>query len=190
MKFTKKHLLYILLLIGWSLALFGHFFWVPNTNSPLEVAFADPFTHGIIGVMITLPFFIKGYLSTKDFIIISSFSVFIDIDHGFAAGSFDVADWVKLTERPLTHSLAFSLLIGLVYSLIKSRKIFTPYFLVTFLCLASHVMRDGTDPGKTPWNFPFEFIQIKTIFYFLIFIILSFGLTFLSEQDNNIENQT
>ena len=160
--------------IGWIVALLGHFYLVPNVKIPILIGIADPFVHGLIALLVIFTFYAKDIITLKELGCCVLIAILIDIDHAFAAQSLDLADWIKLTERPPTHSIAFGIFLGLLLSAIFRRKKMLLFTYLIAIVLSSHVMRDGTDGVSAPWNYPLYPTQITELGFFLTFIIISF----------------
>ena len=106
-------------------------------------------------------------------------AIFIDIDHAIAAKSVDVSDMLKLPGRPITHSLLVNMILSFFFAFIVKKKFaeYQSYWLLVYLFFigfSSHILRDATDAGGTPWAFPFNSFQINEYIYFSIYIFISY----------------
>lgn len=164
---------YLILLLGWLLALFGHYYLVPYARIPILTALADPFTHGMITLLMVFGLYARSVIKLPTLLICCCVGVLIDIDHGIAAMSFHIKDWLVLTERPLSHSLLFALGAGVVFGLFHKKNRWVVAYAMS-MCLASHVLRDATDVGHTPWNYPFPYIRFNVYIYFSLMIGVSY----------------
>lgn len=111
----------------------------------------DEIMHALLYVIIFLPFasmpvyFLIGLVS----------SVVIDIDHLFVARSLSIKRIVSFPARPVTHSLIFAVLIGVITGLLLGDYL---KGLFVFAGLAAHLLRDLID-GKTFILLPFSRIH-------------------------------
>lgn len=161
----------------WIFIFIGHDYIVPNTKEPILIALSDPSVHGLVGLVLMLPFWLYGIIDNKIFGLAVSLSFLIDIDHAIAAGSFDVKEMLSLPSRPISHSLLFSILIGCIVAygctLYTKENSFAFLFYIFFISLFSHVFRDAVDTDMTSWAYPFRSISIPKFAFFSIFIIVN-----------------
>jgi hypothetical protein len=68
-------------------------------------ALLDPFAHMILATMVLIPWLVFWQLPRLYLLIGVSFAVLIDTDHIWAARSWAVTEMIKLSERPIVHSL-------------------------------------------------------------------------------------
>lgn len=172
----------LFLFFGWIIAIGGHFYLVPSAKIPLLIAFADPFVHGLIAVLVTWVFYAKDIISLRELLVCLIAAVLIDIDHGIAAKSFHLGEWLKLPERPVSHSILFAILLSILISFFFKRSRMPLLVPIMSLALISHVTRDATDGCPTPWNFPFNPVKIDVYVYFCTFILISFSNSFLIDK--------
>ncbi|MCB1065055.1 MAG: metal-dependent hydrolase [Verrucomicrobiae bacterium] len=146
------------------------------------VSLADSFVHGLIAVLAIFMTYGRGIISLKELILLVSFAVLIDLDHGIAARSFDLNDWISLPRRPFSHSILFSLAVATIFSLWLSKERKGLYFSLIAITLISHVTRDATYGASTPWNLPFPSVGIQEIPYFVVWIAISIGHDFFPKR--------
>ncbi|MBK8511682.1 MAG: metal-dependent hydrolase [Saprospiraceae bacterium] len=177
LKLDKKLITsFLIIILGWFLVYIGHYYVVPNAKTPILIALSDPSVHGLVTVCIFLPLYIYNLIDFKLFFYIVLVSVLIDIDHAVAAKSFDIKAMLSLGNRPISHSLLFSLLFGSLITLIsykfyKIKPIVLTYFFS--FALSSHVLRDAIDSNNTPWAYPLNSFPISAILFFIFYISLS-----------------
>lgn len=169
----------VILTIGWILALYGHAVIVPNAKKPILIALFDPSVHGLIALLLALPFYFYNIIDFRVLAISVLLAVFIDIDHAIAAKSVDVSDMLKLSGRPITHSLLVNMILSFSFAFIVKEKFveYQNYWLLVYLFFigfSSHILRDATDAGGTPWAYPFNSFQINEYIYFSIYIFISY----------------
>lgn len=148
-----------LLVLCWLLVALGHYYVVPHAaGRPWLIALADPATHALVAVALTLPFLGTGRIGWPLALLTVSLAVLIDLDHAVAAGSLHPARMVSLPARPLSHSLLFAAAAGgLLAAVLPRRLAGQPRGLLWYLfamSLASHVLRDAIDSHNTPWTWP------------------------------------
>ena len=167
----------LLTIVGWVLVYIGHYYVVPNAKFLILIALSDPIVHGLVTVCIFFPLVFYKAIDFKLFSYIVIASVLIDLDHVVAAKSLDYKEMLSLENRPISHSLLFSILSGSVISFFVYKAYhIKPIVLVYFfsIALASHVLRDAIDSYNTPWAYPLKSFPVSAIFYFTLFISLSF----------------
>lgn len=132
----------------------------------------DEIMHALLYVIILLPFAsMPGY-----FLIGLVSSVIIDIDHLFMARSWSIKKIVSFPARPVTHSLIFAILIGVITGLILGDYLKGVF---VFAGLAAHLLRDLID-GKTFILLPFSRIHsIGLKGFTAVCVILIIGLYIL-----------
>jgi len=167
----------LIIIAGWVLVYIGHYYIVPNAKLPILIALSDPAVHGLVTVCIFFPLLFYKAIDFKLFSYVVIVSVLIDIDHSVAAKSFELKEMLSLENRPISHSLLFSILLGSVISFFAYKAYHIKPIVLTYffsIALASHVLRDAIDSNNTPWAYPLNSFPISAIFYFLLFISLSF----------------
>lgn len=179
----KKISPFVILLIGWILVFIGHNYIVPNTKIPMLIAIADPATHGLVSLLLIAPFIVFKQVDMQTGCIPISLGVLIDIDHIIAARSFNPADMVALLERPISHSILFSMIIAGVISVMLKSNCKSLTFYMCFISLISHVIRDAIDSNNTPWAFPFSSCPISQTLFIALFGGLSAGHLWWSMND-------
>lgn len=168
-----------LLALGWAVALWGHYVLVPGAKTPFQVSLTDPFVHGLIAALAIFSVHARGIISRKEWALFVSVAILIDLDHGIAARSLDLKDWVSLPRRPISHSILFSLAAAAVIALWLGRERKWLYFHLVSVTLVSHVTRDAISGAPTPWNYPFSPVPIAAIPYFATWMAVSLGHDFL-----------
>ncbi len=173
---------YLILASGWAVALWGHYILVPGARTPFQVSLTDPFVHGLIAALTIFMIYGRGLISLKELILFVSFAILIDLDHGIAARSLDLKDWVSLPRRPFSHSILFSLVVAAVVALWLGRERKALYFHLVAVVLISHVTRDAISGAPTPWNLPFSPVGIPAIPYFATWMAISLGHDFFPRR--------
>ncbi|SFD00843.1 hypothetical protein SAMN05421780_11917 [Flexibacter flexilis DSM 6793] len=140
-------------------------------------ALYDGVVHGLVGVIILLPFF-KEY-NLYNFSLIFFISTIIDIDHFILAGSFSVSDAINLPMRPITHSITFALIFGFWVFIFFRTQPFV--FWIVFAALTSHVVRDASS-GLTLIFYPFSISKIPYFSYLLVEILLLYLSYFIHNK--------
>jgi hypothetical protein len=122
------------------------------TNNVLLGGWFDPFAHGLLGLVLSLPF--AYYLRPRWFWLFWGvfISMALDVDHIVAAGSIDIVKMISMASRPPTHSITFALVMFLVVLLFNRRAAW-----LTLIVLVAHVLRD-TSSGTVPllWPLPWQ----------------------------------
>jgi hypothetical protein len=163
----------------------------------------DSFVHGITAVLVLSPFLmnIKASIFALRFSIFYLIAILLDADHFIEIGKIDLKEAAALQMRPITHSLTFALLSGIIitviYNLIKHNNRIANHtafmvFWIVFASLSSHVIRDASS-GVTPILFPIKIYYIPLWLYYcleLLLMILSFLLGYSPDKSFNISNIT
>ena len=159
---------------GWILAYFLHEFFIPSIKQPLLLAISDSATHGLIATLMVTPFFTFNKTRIAILSLAVTLAIFIDLDHIFAAGSTEVTKMIALSTRPITHSLFYAIVIGIITTalikIIYKTESFIFIFYSCFVALSSHIMRDAIDSKGTFWAHPFNAPVISETVFFGIFI--------------------
>lgn len=177
LKFSTNQLI-ILFMISWFLQrLIDHGIAMNILGRKDWSALLDPCAHIILATMVLIPWFVFWQLPRLYLLIGVTFAVLIDMDHIWLAGSWAVADIIKLSTRPVIHSLIIITTVSIVMGIVTKNKWMAQSI---FIALLSHISRDATS-GKTPWLWPFVaespvipmwFHIIFWSFFILIFICL------------------
>jgi membrane-bound metal-dependent hydrolase YbcI (DUF457 family) len=118
---------------------------------PLSLGFAvlDEVSHGAMAVACALC--LAPAWGFRPVVVAALCGTLIDIDHAIVAGSIDSARMMSLGARPLTHSLAGVVLIGLVVGAIWGLRA----GFAASLGVAAHVVQDAGGPPGVPLFVPF-----------------------------------
>lgn len=138
-------------------------------NNMLLSGWFDPFAHGLLGLVLSLPF--AYYLRPRWFWIFWGvfLSVALDVDHIIAAGSIDIVKMTSMASRPPTHSITFALamfLIMLPFNRRAARQ--------TLIVLMAHVLRD-TSSGTVPLLWPLAWQPYAPLLYWAALPALWWG---------------
>jgi hypothetical protein len=167
----------VIMAIGWAGAIIGHQVIALNLLSvPLQIVAGDELVHGLIAILMVLPFFLNRTPLPKTlFVVVLFLGVLIDLDHAIAAHSIDIDAMRSLPMRPLSHSLLFTLAVASVVSLFYKRShCMKMAFYLLFLGQASHVLRDSFDGLHARWAFPFHSFLIPSGYGFFFLILISY----------------
>jgi hypothetical protein len=117
-------------------------------NSTLWGGWLDPIAHGLLGLVLSLPF--AYYLRPRWFWILWGvfISMALDVDHIIAAGCIDIVKLISLPSRPPTHSITFALVMFLIVLPINRHVA-----CLTLIALVAHLLRD-TSSGTVPLLWP------------------------------------
>lgn len=131
----------------------------------------DVSIHTLIGLVITLPLWIKPFLPKALFAVFIVTSL-LDIDHFVTAKSIRIKDAVTLKHRPNTHSAAFAIAVGgITFGLTRNPKA----GIAAGVGVLSHIFRDASSrSAPTPILWPLKVGRIPYWLYiageFMLFI--------------------
>lgn len=124
------------------------------------IALADIPINGITALLVVSPILYR-FRSRLLAITSVAVGVLLDVDHVVKARSLSLEGILSIGGRPITHSLAFAFLLGIV-ALLLSRRFLGGW--VVFAALISHLLRDAAG-GLTPILYPLEAFQIPFFYY-------------------------
>jgi hypothetical protein len=171
--------LIMLIMISWLLQIFIDQGIAHNILGRRDwSALLDPFAHMILASMVLIPWLVFWQLPRLYLLIGVSFAVLIDTDHIWAARSWAVTEMIKLSERPIVHSLMIITIISIFMGIVTKNKWIAQSILIALL---SHISRDATS-GKTPWLWPFVTESPVLPMWLHILIWSGFALIFIGLQ--------
>jgi membrane-bound metal-dependent hydrolase YbcI (DUF457 family) len=109
---------------------------------------SDPFAHGLLAGAVAAPLARGGGRGPVVTAVVAG--TLIDVDHVVAARSLRPVTWVTLGGRPRAHTLLLAVGAGGVVGLLGGRT----HGWAAFGGLASHLLRDASDPGGAPILWP------------------------------------
>lgn len=169
--------LIVLLIVSWLLQiLIDHGITINILGRKDWSALLDPFAHIILATMVLIPWLVFWQLPRLYLLIGVSAAVLIDTDHIWAARSWAVTEMIKLSERPIVHSLMIITIFSIVMGIVTNNKWIAQTIL---LALLTHISRDATS-GKTPWLWPFLAESPVLPLWLHILIWSSFTLIFIA----------
>lgn len=172
-----------LILNGGVLILFCFFNDALDLNHPLWYSLHDNITHGIIGLIVLMPF--MGRYTLKHIVVVFVLTAVLDLDHFVFSGSLSVGDALALSMRPFTHSFTFIAVLVMVLAVLKVRG---RIIWIVFAALTSHLLRDSID-GYTYLFYPLEYSWFPYTGYIVMEVVLlvfSYGLARNSQSDDDV----
>jgi membrane-bound metal-dependent hydrolase YbcI (DUF457 family) len=109
---------------------------------------ADPFAHGLLAGAVAAPLAPGAGRGPVVTAVVAG--TLIDVDHLVAARSLRPITWISLGGRPRAHTLLLAVAMGGVAGAIGGRA----HGWAAFGGLASHLLRDASDPSGTPILWP------------------------------------
>ncbi len=135
----------------------------------------DAFIHGIISFLILFPLCRHFY----DYIFAFLFAFLIDIDHFISARSLKISDAINLSTRPVTHSITFAAILGIIFWILFLPSGNRTLPVIVFISLTSHFVKDAKE-GITPIFWPARTMKIPYPAYIATEIILFAGMVVIS----------